>query len=464
VRRAVELRLLDGTRKGYEMRDVSAGGVFLASPTALPLFSEAQLCLRVGDEACSLPGRVVHIVSLAKAAALKIVAGMGLQLEPQNDQQAVAIAQLVREAQAQDPRRRIPRLVAGADLSGLGDPMLGYVAAQVDGVRTPELIADALALELDVAEALVRELAKVGAVELVSAAAASSELRPASDSVASSVAHVERGAGKLDPVARARLDALAGVIGDADHYGVLGVAASASRAEINAAYVDLSRVLHPDSHIGRVGDLELALVERTYARIVEAYGVLSRPASRAEFDEYMDRRRGHPPLPAPSGPAGERALLERLLADADRAHREGRPSDAERHVHQLRALPIGPEDRERVERVCLAVLGALAEEYEKQALYEERHQKWSDAAKSWQRVGDGRPNDPEPWRHAALAMLAAEGDVRRAIELARRAVELSPLDAHSRRVLGHAYLAAGMKRSARDELESAVRLSHGSKA
>jgi Flp pilus assembly protein TadD len=58
-------------------------------------------------------------------------------------------------------------------------------------------------------------------------------------------------------------------------------------------------------------------------------------------------------------------------------------------------------------------------------------------------------------------MLAADGDVRKAIELAKRAVELSPLDAHSRRVLGPAYLAAGMKRSARDELEAAVQLSHG---
>jgi tetratricopeptide (TPR) repeat protein len=129
-------------------------------------------------------------------------------------------------------------------------------------------------------------------------------------------------------------------------------------------------------------------------------------------------------------------------------------------VNQLRALAIAPEDRERVERVCALVLGELAAEYEKQALYEERHQKWSDAARSWQRVGEGRPDDPEPWRHAALAMLAAEGDPRRVIELAKRAVELAPLDAHSRRVLGHAYLAAGMKVSARDELEAAVRLSH----
>ncbi|HMI93607.1 MAG TPA: PilZ domain-containing protein [Polyangiales bacterium] len=458
VRRAVELRLPDGSRKGYEMRDVSAGGVFVSAATALPLFSELHLLVRVRDETCAIPARVVHVVTLPKASMLKIVPGMGLQFEPQSDQDTLAISQLVSEAQERDPRRRVPRLIAGADLRSLGDPMLGYVAGQVDGVRSPEAIAEALELELDVAEALLRELVRVGAIELVSSAA-SGDQKSTSDRATPSAESGERGAGKLDPVARARLDTLAGVVGDADHYAVLGVAASASRPEISAAFVELSRVLHPDSHIGRVSELELALVERTYARIVEAYGVLSRPAARAEFDEYMDRRRGRSPLPPPNGPGSERALLERCLAEAERAHREGRPSDAERHVNQLRSLPVGPEDRERVDRVCALVLGALAQEYQKQAQYEERHQKWSEAARSWQRVSEGRPNDPEPWRHAALAMLAAEGDLRRVIELAKRAVELAPLDAHSRRVLGHAYLAAGMKRSARDELETAVRLS-----
>jgi tetratricopeptide (TPR) repeat protein len=459
VRRAIELRLPDGSRKSYEMRDVSAGGVFVSAATALPLFSDAQLLLRVGEEPCAIPVRVMHVVSVAKAAALKIVPGMGLQFDAQSEEHALAIAQLVREAQDRDPRRRVPRLLAGADLRGLADPMLGYVAAEVDGVRSPEAIAEALALELDVAEGLLRELVRLGAVELI--APMSGEAKTTSDRATPRADGAERAGGKLDAVTRARLDTLAGVIGDADHYAVLGVAASASRQEINAAFVELSRVLHPDSHIGRIGDVELAVVERTYARIVEAYGVLSRPAARAEFDEYMDRRRGRTPLPPPGGPDSERALVERCLVEAERAHRQGRPSDAERHVNQLRSLTIAAEDRERVDRVCGLVLSALAHEYEKQALYEERHQKWSDAAKSWQRVGDGRPNDPQPWRHAALAMLAAEGDLRRAIELAKRAVELSPLDAHSRRVLGHAYLAAGMKSSARDELEAAVRLSHG---
>jgi tetratricopeptide (TPR) repeat protein len=457
VRRTLELRMPDGTRKLYEARDVSAGGVFLTAPAPLPLFSEAQLLLRLRDVSWPVPARVVHVVSGAKAAALKIVPGMGLQFEPQSDEHAMAIAQLVREAQSQDPRRRVPRLLPGANLSGLTDPMLGYVAAEIDGTRTPEAIAEALALELEVTEALLRELARTGAIELVSGATADDQ-KTISDRAAARVESGDRSGGKLDAVVRARLDALSGVIGDADHYAVLGVAARATRQEILAAFVDLSRVLHPDSHIGRVSEGELALLERTYARIVEAYGVLSRPTSRAEFDEYMDRRRGHSELASASDQQAERAQLERLLAEAERAHREGRPSDAERHVAQLRALALPPQERERVERVCQLVLGALAADYEKQAQYEERHQKWSDAARSWQRVGEGRPDDPEPWRHAALATLAAEGDLRRAIELAKRAVELAPLDAHCRRVLGHAYLAAGMTHSARDELEAAVRL------
>lgn len=458
VRRTLELKLADGTRQSYETRDVSAGGVFLATATPLPLFGEVQVLLRAREEPCYVPARVVHVVSGAKAAVLKIVPGMGLQFDAESGPQshALAIAQLVREAQGQDPRRRIPRLLPDADPSKLADPMLGYVAAEVDGVRAPEAIAEALELELEVTEALLRELARAGMVELISPLFAG-DAKAISDR-ADAREPLERGVGRLDPVVRARLDALSGVIADADHYAVLGVGTRATRHEVFAAYVDLSRVLHPDSHIGRVSDLELALLERTYARIVEAYGVLSRPAARAEFDEYMDRRRGHPTPEPTSEPTTPRPVIERCLAEAERAHREGRPSDAERHVHQLRALAIAPEDRERVERVCALVLSALAADYEKQALYEERHQKWSDAARSWLRVGEGRPHDPQPWRHAALAMLAAEGDVRRAIDLAKRAVELAPLDAHCRRVLGHAYLAGGLKSSARDELEAAVRL------
>jgi hypothetical protein len=458
VRRKLELRMADGTRGEYEARDVSTGGVFIAALQPPPLFTELQVLLPVRDETCAVPARVVHIVSVQKAQALKIVAGVGLQFEPSDALHEHAIALLVRDAQNNDPRRRVPRLVPGGDYK-LSDPMLGYVIAKVDGRRTPEAIAQELELELDATEALLRELVRAGAVELVSPAAAD-DYRVPSDPAAPAPPPGERTQSKLDPVARARLDALSGVIDDADHYAVLGVSPHAGRQEIFAAFIELSRVLHPDSHILRVAGSELAQLERTYARIVEAYGVISRPASRAEFDEYLDRRRGLTVAPPDADPA-DRALVDRCIAEAERAHHEGRPSDAERHVSWLRSLTIDPADRERVERVCALIMNSLADEYEKQARYEERHQKWSDAAKSWLRVSEGRPQDPEPCRHAALALLAVESDGRRAIELARRAVELAPDDPHSRRVLGHAYLAAGMKHNARQELETAVRLAHG---
>ena len=441
VRQNIELRMADGTRKDFEARDVSAGGVFVAAETPPALFTELQVLLRVREELCAVPARVVHVVSPAKATALKIIAGMGLQFEPTDAQHERAIALLVRDAQSRDPRRRVPRLVPGGDFSGLTDPMLGYVVAKVDGRRTPEAIAEELELELDVTEALLRELGRAGAIELVSPAAPDEWKVPSDRAVASPVPIERVVASRLDPVARAQLDALGGVIDDADHYAVLGVSPDSGRQEIFAAFVELSRVLHPDSHILRVAGAELAQLERTYARIVEAYGVLSRPASRAEFDEYMDRRRGLSVAPPAAPSAADRALVERYVTEAERAHQEGRPSDAERYVSWLRTLKIEPSERERVERVCALIMSTLAEEYEKQARYEERHQKWSDAVKSWLRVCEGRERDPEPRRHAAL--------------------ELAPQDVHSRRVLGHAYLAAGMKREAREELETAVRLAHG---
>jgi len=66
---------------------------------------------------------------------------------------------------------------------------------------------------------------------------------------------------------------------DKDFYGDLGVSSTASAEEIKKAYRTLARKLHPDANPGDAG------AEARFKAVSEAYGVLSDPAKRTEYDE-----------------------------------------------------------------------------------------------------------------------------------------------------------------------------------
>lgn len=69
-----------------------------------------------------------------------------------------------------------------------------------------------------------------------------------------------------------------------DHYQVLEVAESASLQEIRKAFFRLAKLYHPDRHFDpELADLKGAL-EALFARIREAYNILSNPESRKEYD------------------------------------------------------------------------------------------------------------------------------------------------------------------------------------
>jgi curved DNA-binding protein CbpA len=148
-----------------------------------------------------------------------------------------------------------------------------------------------------------------------------------------------------------------------------------------------------------------------------------------------------------------------LLKRAMEAERAGDLLSAASALQSALALDSNrPEIQEQYGRVSKAVTRNLADNYEKQARYEEKMGKWAAAAMSWDRVAEGRPDDVNAARSAAEAMLKAGGDLHRAQRHAQRAVDIAPSDVANVVVLGRVLLAAGLRLNARRELEKAVKL------
>lgn len=77
-----------------------------------------------------------------------------------------------------------------------------------------------------------------------------------------------------------------------DYYQILGVAKTASSAEIRKAYAVLARERHPD----RFSDLEeKKKAEEFFKDITSAFNTLSNDKSRREYDEQLARPRAAPP-------------------------------------------------------------------------------------------------------------------------------------------------------------------------
>ncbi|WP_437552255.1 DnaJ domain-containing protein [Sorangium sp. So ce367] len=125
------------------------------------------------------------------------------------------------------------------------------------------------------------------------------------------------------------------------------------------------------------------------------------------------------------------------------------------------AASLAPEDAElqrasaEVERLAAV---ALAEGYLKQAEYEAQNGRWVEAALSYVKVCNGRPDDAGAHERVAHATLQAGESSRRAVEFARRAVELMPASVEYRITLALSYAAAGLAKSAAGELERAAEL------
>jgi curved DNA-binding protein CbpA len=507
--------------KRFQAQDISSGGLFVRSAEAPEIFSEMLLRIVLpwgGD--LKVHGRAVHIVSEEKAKGRGREAGVGIEFMGLTAAEQKVIGQLVAWARAGDPGRCVPILMADAAATEV-NPMLGYVLDAVDGKRDIHDIADSLQLAPAATESMLIQLSDLGIVHLGdSATVAMLSLRAAGSSRAGQSSPAPKGSSDetLDRASYTDLGAVEKMWSrlSEDHYSFLGVTPSAVQGEVRAAYLALSKQFHPENPVP--APLQRKLHE-IFDRLTEAYSALSSASLRKQYDAYLRRVRNvsAPPsarLPnsrpmvtvnikeaqASTAPLAARAfvggaaaraleaaraavtsdviitevaspastrtgepasvdIVRKHLTDAVRACDQGDMEASARSLALLEALEWDrPELKKMYDEVERKVCVALAATYFQQARYETQNQKWKPAIRSWLKVCRGRPNDADCHTFAAEAILMGKGDLRKARDLAQRAVELAPRDATARRMLGHVYLEAQMYKNARRELEIAVSL------
>ncbi len=205
-------------------------------------------------------------------------------------------------------------------------------------------------------------------------------------------------------------------------------------------------------------------------------------AMRLLGNRALPRTGGAPPAPAAPAPvpAAARAEAADQLKRRDEARvQRARDAQAEKYLvlgkeAEAKNDPIGAatvykvaltfmtETDPRRPGVQAAIAKAdetLSETYLRQALYEERQERWTEAARSWQKVVRGRPNDARALERAANAMARSKTDLHAAAELAKRAIAADPNNADYKATLAAVYLEAGLALNARRELEAAAQLS-----
>ncbi len=334
----------------------------------------------------------------------------------------------------------------------------------------------------------------------------------------------------------------------ATHYELLEVSTQSEKKEIKDAYFKIVGIFHPDKYYGKnLGTFKTKL-ERVFQRLTEAQEVLSRKATRDEYDAYLEsqkrtkrleqafrgqsteleavRRRieqearvseraSHAPAsasaPPPSDPEERRRSLARKLRGslapparnsapppevsraaiqehvADELKRryesrlsQARESQVKKYIeaadasmatrdvisaaNALRiAVTLAPDDaalKARFDDTQEKASALLADTYLEQAKYEETNKHWAEAAATYEKVSRGKPS-ANIFDKVASCLYEGNGDLRKAGDMARKAVALAPKAVEPRLTLAKIYVKAGMKESALAEFERISQMAPG---
>lgn len=261
------------------------------------------------------------------------------------------------------------------------------------------------------------------------------------------------------------------------HYDVLGVAPSATRAEIEAAFHAFARSWHPDRFFSRdLGDLALSL-EEVFVAATRAFRVLGDAAQRATYDRSlvesgrMPRAQASSPAPAAPRPAGvapvgaplpprprsaafqqvQGQVMERiqkaraLVKQAREDMAAGQWTRAESNLKlALGWDPQDPEAKALMDQTTRQANVQRAKVWMAQAESEESIGRNREALVLYKRVAETEPDDAAFWLKLGRLCVSVDQDDRGAINAFRKAVLASPQDVESNLALAEAYLRVGL--------------------
>jgi len=274
------------------------------------------------------------------------------------------------------------------------------------------------------------------------------------------------------------------------YHALLGVDLNADTRAIKRAYFKLSREFHPDRHFGRELGSFAQRLDTIFMKIVEAYELLSDPATRAEVERSMNQEppRQLPPDPAsevvgrPGAPIGRAVDSKRAALDRLRRHfripeeilverrfrakqfhqtamvcsRRGNWKEAGASIRLAIAFdPWNDEYKRSFAQVQAQVHQVRAAELltEANASLDARAQQ--DAMRLYEEALSYRPCDPEINAKAALLALTL-GEFDSAREYAEAAIGAKPDCAEHHRTLGKILRQMGLKEKARTALNKSL--------
>lgn len=302
----------------------------------------------------------------------------------------------------------------------------------------------------------------------------------------------------LDPKIQEELLEFAAGLGRPYHE-ILDVPLDADDRAIKKAYFNKSKRFHPDRYFRKnTGEFEV-VIETCFKKLLEAYELLSDPATRAEVQKQAMKSAAAAPPAEETAEEGEETAGESAAPSKPKLSGAHAARRLRRRMSGLHGHKKYKAERKRkaksffesgmtafLEERWLEAAGSIRlaiafdrgneiyrEEFVKvqRRAHEERAKvlmklaenaldlrDYTDAFAALEEAVHYRPFDAElAFRTGRLAWQVM-GDLHKAKDLAMSACELEPEHAEYRKMLGQVYKAAGLTANARRELEAAVRL------
>ena len=380
---------------------------------------------------------------------------------------------------AQGGEDRVPRLAPGCDPTRFSlSPAEGYLLSRIDGMTSCKMLRQIGGLPAEEVDRHIDGWVKQGVILF------DDESLPSADHGSAAGRGAESFESQIDPRLDLPVESQRRVLEfetglDRPYHEILGVAVDADVKAIKKAYFALSKQFHPDRYFRRNLGPFAEKLERCFKKILEAYELLSDPATRDEVQRGQTSSGAAEESVEASGARSSLAARRRLSRLGRQLKVfEGRKRKAKTFFesgmsafHQERWL-------EAAGSVRLAIAFDPGNQAYKEAFADVQRKAHEERAKLLIRQGEGalemrdyheaagffeealqfRPFDPELNIRAARLQWQAVGDLRKAKEFAAAACEIEPTNAAHRCTLGQIFKAAGLKSNARRELEAALKL------